>query len=107
RQHLLLSELQRLLLVAGGELLVALDGREHVVGHLLHQLVGLEVLRLRRHARRGRVRSGRGLRERIASQSCGEKKDEKTRHAASLAFSFSFCEPLNIPGSSEWRSSRR
>src|SRR5205823_6649408 len=87
RQHLLLGELERLLLVARGELLVALDRGEHLVGDLLDQLVGRDLLR--------RYTNG----ERHGAQEC-----QYLAHAVA----FSFCpEPLNMPGSSEWRSSRR
>src|SRR5258706_7398873 len=87
RQHLLFGELDRLLLVAGSELLVALDGGQHLIGDLLYQLVGRQLL-----GRGGECEAEEG------------KKSEKLAHAVA----FSFCdEPLNMPGSSEWRSSRR
>jgi hypothetical protein len=83
----LLGELQRPLPVPGGELFVALDRVEHLGGHPLDQRLGVLLLRNYRE--------------------CSQKECEceKRLHAAALSFSLSL--PLNMPGSSEWRSSRR
>ena len=86
-QHLLLGELDRLLLVARGELLVALDRGEHFVGDLLHELVGAELL--------------------LRGRAAGEKERCEECEELAHAVAFSLWEPLNIPGSSEWRSRRR
>src|SRR5206468_12039280 len=87
RQDLFFRELERLLLVARRELLVALDRGEHLVGDLLDELVGGDLLC---PGIQGERRAG--------------EESEDLAHA--VAFSF-WLEPLNMPGSSEWRSSRR
>src|SRR5260221_1600746 len=87
RQHLLFGELERLLLVPGRELLVALGGGQHLLRDLLYQLVG------------GQHLGPGGQRE-----SGDSEKSEKLAHA----LAFSFCdETLTMPGSIALRSSTR